>query len=340
MTRLHRRAVLTGTLALAASAALPRTAPARAFWGPLAIPVRTRALPNFHLYEAGQSRFGELDYFGGLELHGDDRHFGGFSGLAMLPDCERFLSLSDQGTWFQGRFVEDRGRLAGVADAVLAPMLDMNGVPLADTRRYDTESLSLIDGIAHVGIERVHDVMRFDIGRQGLAARGQLLPVPEGIKRLPSNLGLEAIGVLPAGPYAGSLIGIAERSSPGPSAPTKGFFIQPRRGEFQVARHDDFSITDLAFLPEGGDMLLLERRFAWITGVAMRIRRIPLREIRPGALLDGPVVIEADMRSNIDNMEGLAIHRSRDGRTLLTLISDDNFSVLQRTVVLRFGLVE
>ena len=38
-------------------------------------------------------------------------------------------------------------------------------------------------------------------------------------------------------------------------------------------------------------------------------------------------------------MEGLAVHRDADGETVLTLISDDNFSPLQRTLLLQFTLV-
>jgi hypothetical protein len=54
----------------------------------------------------------------------------------------------------------------------------------------------------------------------------------------------------------------------------------------------------------------------------------------------GPVVMSADMRYQIDNMEGLGVHRRPDGGTILTLISDDNFSVLQRTILLQFKLIE
>jgi hypothetical protein len=39
-------------------------------------------------------------------------------------------------------------------------------------------------------------------------------------------------------------------------------------------------------------------------------------------------------------MEGLSVHRSPSGETVLTLISDDNFSPLQRTLLLQFTLAE
>jgi hypothetical protein len=35
----------------------------------------------------------------------------------------------------------------------------------------------------------------------------------------------------------------------------------------------------------------------------------------------------------------LAVHRASDGTVVLTMISDDNFSPLQRTVLLQFALI-
>jgi hypothetical protein len=51
-------------------------------------------------------------------------------------------------------------------------------------------------------------------------------------------------------------------------------------------------------------------------------------------------VIEASNAHEIDNMEALAAHRNAAGETILTILSDDNFSKLQRTLLLRFALIE
>ena len=45
------------------------------------------------------------------------------------------------------------------------------------------------------------------------------------------------------------------------------------------------------------------------------------------------------MGYQIDNFEGMAVHRAADGALVLTLISDDNFSPLQRTLLLQFTMV-
>jgi hypothetical protein len=104
-----------------------------------------------------------------------------------------------------------------------------------------------------------------------------------------------------------------------------------------VKRIGDFDVTDCALTPKG-DLLVLERSFSRFRGVGMRIRRVPLASIQPGATIDGPILFEADMGYQIDNMEGLAVHRAPDGALVLTLISDDNFSMIQRTLLLQFTL--
>jgi hypothetical protein len=57
-------------------------------------------------------------------------------------------------------------------------------------------------------------------------------------------------------------------------------------------------------------------------------------------VVDGPSIFDADLGHEIDNMEGLDVHRDSDGEIVLTMISDDNFSLLQRTMLLQFTLVE
>src|SRR5262249_7407704 len=118
---------------------------------------------------------------------------------------------------------------------------------------------------------------------------------------------------------------------------------QPAAGtvaEFAVKRRDDFDISDTALLPSG-DVLLLERRFSWWSGIAMRLRRVAMSAIAPGALVEGTDLISADFSTQIDNREGLSVHTDGDGALVLTMISDDNFNhFLQRTVLLQFRLVE
>jgi hypothetical protein len=85
---------------------------------------------------------------------------------------------------------------------------------------------------------------------------------------------------------------------------------------------------------------VLERKFSLLSGVGIRIRRIALAAIAPGALVDGPAIFNADLGQEIDNMEGIDAHVTPEGDTVLTLVSDDNFSMIQRTLLLQFTLMQ
>ena len=99
------------------------------------------------------------------------------------------------------------------------------------------------------------------------------------------------------------------------------------------------TLSDATLLPSG-ELLLLERKFSWLGGVGIRIRRIPLGSVVPGALVDGPSIFFADLGYEIDNMEGIDAHVTPEGDTVITMISDDNFSLIQRNLLLQFTLVK
>lgn len=335
--RLTRRAFLASA-ALASTISPAKARPATPS-EPTTIDVQATPIASFSLADKDRRTFGSLTFRAGLQLRSNAESFGGFSGLWRSPGGEEIVALADNTQWLTARLVSENGRLAGLAGAVIAPVLGRDGKPLRRTRSYDTEGLTMAGGMAYVGIERTQEVMRFAFAKEGVRARAQPVPVPTEAKRLPRNQGLEAIGVAPPkSPLAGALVVIAEQAGGGTDAPTRGFVLSgSRQGAFDVARSGGFDVTDLAFLPSG-EMLLLERRVSLLSGFGARIRRIASDAIRPDALVDGPVVFEATSEHQIDNMEGLAVHRSGPGETIVSMISDDNFSSWQRTVLLEFTL--
>ncbi|HWP27424.1 MAG TPA: esterase-like activity of phytase family protein [Xanthobacteraceae bacterium] len=303
------------------------------------IEVRAERIDTFALQDGSRTRFGALEFRGGLILTSSYRRFGGLSAIRVAPDGARFLALSDRGQWFRGRIVYRGGRPVGLAEVETAPVLGPDGRPVTTRRWFDTESLAEMNGTLYVGIERANQILRFDYARDGLAARGVPIAVPPGVRTLVHNGGLECLAAPARGqPLAGALIAISEKSLD-EQGNMRAFLIGgPRPGNFAVLRSADFDVTDCAVTPRG-DLLILERKFSLALGVAMRIRRVPLTQIGPGALVDGPVLIEANGAYQIDNMEGLSVHRDAAGEIILTLVSDDNFSTLQRTLLLQFAVV-
>jgi hypothetical protein len=331
-------ALFAAFLALSALSASARTT-IRALDAPARIEVTARPIANFEPRDPARVQFGPLAFLGGLSLASSYPEFGGVSSIRVEADGARFLAISDKGWWLRGRIVYEGTRPVGIADAEMAPALGPDGKPLAARGWYDTESLAVDGSTVYLGIERVHRIARFDMGRQGLLARGQPVAVPPGMAKLPNNKSLECLEFVKAGPLARTLLAISERGLDD-NGNIKGFLVGgPSPGEFSVKRIGDFDISDCAITP-GGGLLLLERSFSRLRGVGMRIRRVALTDVKAGATVDGPALVETDMGYQIDNMEGLSVHRAADGKLVLTLISDDNFSIIQRTLLLQFSLAE
>jgi hypothetical protein len=338
--KIWKHALLTMIACAAVAMATPAEAQPAGVDPPTGIAVDAKSIATFNSRAPDQRRFGMLEFLGGLELKSSHRAFGGFSAIRVAPDGQHFVSLTDKGWWLTGRIVNEGDRPVGIAEATMAPMLGPDGRTLAARGWHDTESLAEQDGRLYVGIEGVNRIVRFDFARRGLLARAEVVLAPPGISHLPSNKGLEALTFAPRdSKLAGALIGFSERGLDA-NRNLKAFLIGGvGPGQFSVKRRDDFDISDSATLPSG-DVLLLERRFSWWTGIAMRLRRIAISDIAPGALVDGADLLFADLGYQIDNMEGLSVHLDSKRDIVLTLISDDNFSLFQRTVLLQFKLVE
>jgi len=308
--------------------------------GVVSIDVNARPIASFDQRDRSHVRFGALQFRSGLILTSPYRRFGGLSSWRLDDSGERFIAASDKGHWFTGRIVYRGKEMTGLIDVETAPMLAADGRPLAARGWYDTESLALDGGTAYVGIERVNRIVRFDFGRDGLRARGEDMPVPPAVRKLPNNAGLEAMVVARRGsPLAGTLIAVSERSLDADGNIMAFLIGGPSPGSFAVRRTSGFDVSDAALLPNG-DLLLLERKFSLLDGVGVRIRRIAQAAITPGATVDGPSIFDADLGQEIDNFEGLDVHVTADGETVLTMVSDDNLSMLQRTLLLQFTLID
>jgi len=306
---------------------------------PVPIKVKARPIPFFDSSDHARVRFGSLEYRSGLVLTSSFPGFGGLSGLRLDAKGERFIALSDHGSWFTGRIVYQGRAMTGLDDVEAAPMLGPDGKPLAARGWFDTESIALDGSFVYVGIERVNQVVRFDFAKGFTRSRGEVFPMPPAVKKLPNNKGLEALVFVPKGfALEGTLIAISERGLDRDGNLIAFLVGGPTPGQFSVRRSQNFDISDAVLLPSG-ELLVLERKFSLLSGVGIRIRRIALKSLAPNAVVDGPAIFEADLGEEIDNMEGIDAFVTPEGDTVLTMVSDDNFSLLQRTLLLQFTLV-
>jgi hypothetical protein len=307
---------------------------------PVSVAIDARPIPSFDTRDHAHQRFGALEYRSGLVLTSRFRGFGGLSGIRLDAKGERFIALSDKGSWFTGRIVYSGREMVGLADVEAAPMIGPDGRPITARGWFDSESIALDGSFVYVGLERVNQVLRFDFSKGFTRSRGEVVPLPPAARKLPYNKGLEALVMVPKGqPLGGTLIAISERGLDAQGNLIAFLVGGPTPGQFAVRRSNNFDVTD-AVLLRSGDLLVLERKFSLLSGIGIRIRRIALKSVAPGAVVDGPAIFEADLGQEIDNMEGLDAHVTENGDTVLTMVSDDNFSLLQRTLLLQFTLVE
>lgn len=251
----------------------------------------------------------------------EDADFGGFSALHLSDDGVGMIAVSDRGTILHGRLERQGDAITGVQiDEFTALRTDRSAGP-PSTR--DSEGLAVApDGTTYVSFEGITRVLR--LSSDGPATR---LPDHPAFAELPANAALEALAI----DGEGRLYTLPEKS---------GGWQQP----FPVWRFDGtdwqkvFDITrTTGFLPVGADFgpdgafYVLERGFNGI-GFRTRVRRfdMPASGTRSGEVLFSAPVLRHD------NLEGISVWHDTQGRTRLSMISDDNFRVLQRTEIVEY----
>ncbi|MFN3765092.1 MAG: esterase-like activity of phytase family protein [Aliihoeflea sp.] len=325
---------------LAASLALANLAGPSHASGAFPVELEFSRISKFRVAGA-EGDYGRLTFIGGFSMTGDRREFGQLSGFRFLSAGTEFVGVADHGYWFSGAVQRDEdGVPVGLGEFSMQQMVDEAGRPIDDKEHVDAEGISVHDGIATVTFERRARVSEYRLKPAGMSGpiRDLDFLIPRGELRY--NAGLETVARAPAdGPLAGARIVVAEKSIDREGNIFAAVLEGPHKGVFKVRRTDEFDVTDGVFLPDG-DLLLLERRFSYARGVAMRLRLIPVDNIRPGALVNGDILLDANMAYHVDNMEALDVFRRTDGRLIVALMSDDNQSWIQRNLYLEFELAE
>jgi hypothetical protein len=279
---------------------------------------------------------GRLRYRGGIEFSSEQRVFGGLSGMEVL-EGERLIAISDNGDWFEARLVlNDAGDLVGARDWRTAMMRNEEGDPFPNKQSGDSEDLAqLTDGRFAVSFEQTQSIRIYDLNRDGPFGPAVSGPRLAETRSLPNNSGLEALtstgdGDLivgaEGGPAATTPIWRARLDAQSPVAPSARYPIS-----------DGYSLTSLDRLPDGS-YVALERFFAPVIGPRARIKRFTFDA--DGAVADVEELAALAPPLPLDNFEAISAVRMPNGATRLYIVSDDNFSRRQRTLLLAFDVIE
>jgi hypothetical protein len=285
--------------------------------------------------DAGVETVGRLAYRGGLELRADDPTFVGLSGIEVL-DNNRIVAISDEADWIEAQLVlDERGYLTGFTDVRSAWMRDERGRPFTSKAQGDSEGLAqLADGRFAVSFERTHLIRIYDLNRDGPFGAAAMGPRLDAVGRLPANAGLEALAAFDDALLAGAEGG-DEVTTPLWLAPIDATALVAPRLTYPL--RGGFSLTGMDRLPDG-DFVAIERFYAPVIGPRARITRFAAPSGEGGAV-EPEVLALLEPPFPVDNFEGISAVRAPDGGTRIYIVSDNNRSAQQRTLLYAFDVV-
>lgn len=274
-------------------------------------------------------KVGALTFLNGWELRSNNSDFGGISALSALGD-NRFLAVSDAGTLIG--FTLANGKMER---SFIAALPGAQGEQL-DFRDRDSEGMAYDASSGHIWIsyEARHAVRRLSpsLGRV------------DGVTRLPftkdwrANGGVEAIARLNDGRFV--LFSETHQRADG----SNSAYIYSGDPVEQGVRYTSFGYrapkgyrpTDATVLPDGR-LLILNRRIAFPQGFSAKLAVLDPTEIQSGEVATPKVIARIAPPLLVDNMEGLSVTQE-NGRLIVWMASDNNFTALQRTILMKFAL--
>ncbi len=267
--------------------------------------------------DVGVTSVGRFTYAGGIAISSTQTaRLHGLSDLVISGP--NMVAVGDEGILFEARLVLDAGgRLSGLTDARLKPLTGLDGKPVVDKADADAEGLALLpNGDRLVSFERRHRIWLYP------ADGGAPRAVPSPASEFPNNGGMEALSAAPSVALDAYMAGGEE------SGETWVCRVSASCERGPVIRKPlEFGLV--AVLPLSGARTAVLLR-AWDP---LRGSRVILR------LQDGDAVVDEMALARpmtVDNFEGLAAVRTPDGGLRFYILSDDNASPGQRTLLLAF----
>jgi len=260
----------------------------------------------------------ELSLEGAWELSSENPAFGGFSAVLADPADKGFRVFSDRG---QTALVPRPGTVetAKIPVTLFAADPAITHTPDIEAAVRDTES-----GAMWISYEYHNAIRRVDADGTSQTSRPALM------QRWSDNGGGEAMARLPDGKF----IILAERSHQ-----ALLFYGDPtdkvRMLQFRFDPPDNFRPTDMALLPDGRVLILLRAIRPQIPPLASMLVIADPAQIRGRESWPFETLAAIENRDIRDNYEAMLVEADGDKAVTIWLISDDNQSLLQRTLLLR-----
>ena len=285
---------------------------------------------------SAESVFAPLRPVALYELNSPDSRFGGLSGLDFI-DEDTLVMVSDFGSLIWMDLDPETVRPAEAA--YITSLKDEAGKVLDGKTETDAEGITWTGQTLFVSLERDHRVLGYDIEGCGAAARGALVAqfspkdFIEG-RSIEENSGLEALTskgtdtlLLGLEARIGWQSALAWKSDAEPDA---DFSLRLKAPEITM-------LTDLDYVPANdgtGRLYSLHRSYDPLRGnrIALAVTRVA----SDGAFGETTQLKLFGSEVTIDNFEGISVQPLSDATDRIVMISDDNFSDRQKTLLAIF----
>jgi hypothetical protein len=255
-----------------------------------------------------------------IKVVSDDPDLGGLSGIEMADDGLSYVALSDRGFLVRAQITRDAtGAISAIAHDPVTRLITPrpNGV----TTR-DSEGLVVTpEGAIFISFEGTHRVAQFP----NLAAMEATLPSHPEFAGFQPNSGLESLAI----DADGVLYALPERSGRY-DRPFPIFRFQDGQWDvpYVLPRVGSFLVVGADFGPDGM-LYVLERDF---TGFSF------LNRVRCVDLQSGEAYTVFVGTGQYGNLEGISVWRDSPETLRLTMVSDDNYNMLQQTEIVELQI--
>lgn len=270
----------------------------------------------------------DLQHRGTYVWENPDPDFGGLSGLWVSDAGDALVAVGDRGHFLEADISRDNSRISALTVTTFDALIGRDGGDLSGIL-VDAEGLAIApDGTRYVSFEGNPRVWRYD----SFSDRPQWTHTWNHFWQLQRNSGLEALAI----DDNGDLYAIPERSGKW----ERPFHVYRYNGtawddRLRLPRSEKFLVVGADFGPDG-KFYLLEREFKWLGGFKSRIRRF---DLTANGFSNEETLLSSNW-AQYDNLEGISVWTNESGETIITLVSDDNFSVFQSTTLVEFAVVD
>ncbi|HUD28184.1 MAG TPA: esterase-like activity of phytase family protein [Novosphingobium sp.] len=263
-------------------------------------------------------------------LRSRSMRFGGYSALVAVPG-DRWAAISDGGMLLRFTPPDRAGPGPGARE------LQLSAKGSRDFNDVESATRDPATGEVWIGVEGRNEIIRLN---RNFVMTGRARP--RAMRDWGINSGPESLVRLADGRFL-TLREVQGRFLAGTGNPGLLFPGDPVEGgdpvQFTLDGPRDFSVTDMAQMPDGR-VLILMRRLIWPFPMrfASRLAIGDPSRIREGGVWHVEEVARLASVLPIDNMEAMAVETRADGRLDVWLMSDDNHADYQRTVLWRLSV--